>query len=85
MEFDPKISNGIWSFIVAIVSAVVAKTPLGKKIVEKIADILARPIYDFLVRKGYIKIKEIEAKKKDDNLEKATTKEEIKKAIDEIP
>ena len=85
MDFNFKVSDAIWSTITAIGSALVARTPIVRKIVLKLADYLAKPIYDFILRKGYIQIKKVEAKKADEKLKESKTIEDAKKAVDEIP
>lgn len=85
MDFNFKISDTIWSTITAIASALIARTPIVRKILVKVMDLLAKPIYDWLLRKGYIQIKKVEAKKAETNLKESKTLEEAKKAVDEIP
>jgi cell division protein FtsB len=85
LDFNFKLSNSVWSTITAIGIALVSPSLIVRNILKRLLNILAKPLYDWVLRKGYIQIKKVEAKEAQTNLENAKTKEEIKKAIDEIP
>ena len=85
MDFNFKVSDTIWGFITTVVTYLVGKTPLVRKILTKLMDYLAKPLYDWVVRKGYIVAKKIEVKKSQDKLDKAKTEKERDEAIDEMP
>ncbi len=85
MDFNFKVSDTIWGFITTVVTYLVGKTPLVRKILTKIMDYLAKPLYDWVVRKGYIIIKKQEASKAQDKLNQAKTEKERDEAIDEMP
>jgi hypothetical protein len=48
-------------------------------------DYFAKPVYDWAIRKGFMKVESIEAKKAQDKLKNTTTIEDAKKAVDDVP
>ena len=79
------IANAIYNYTVKYLLMVLLKNKVLVWGAKKLSDYLAKPLYDYLVRKGYLTVVEIKAEKAQENLEKAKSPEEINKAIDEIP
>ena len=86
MKFDLiKLSQEFWEWIVGAFALTSIRSKFGRWAFKKAADILAKPLYDLLVRKGYIKLKKASAKKAEEDLQNAKTKTEIDSAIDNLP
>lgn len=85
MDYNEKVSNGVWGFIVGAISYLVGRTYIVRKLVTVILNYTAKPLYDFILRKGYIAVETKRAEKAEDKLDKTTTIEEAKKAVDDIP
>jgi hypothetical protein len=79
------LANGLYNFVVNTILRVYLKSKLLTWTAKKIVDLLAKPLYDWTIRKGYITIKKLDAEISQNNLEKAKTNSEIDKAIDEMP
>lgn len=80
-----EIANQFWEWIVGAFALTFIRTKLGRFALKKLADYLAKPIYDWTVRKGYIKIKTEQAERKQEDLENAKTKTDIDRSIDNLP
>lgn len=78
-------SNTIYNFIVNTLLGSIIKGAFFTWVAKKVVDMLAKPLYDWCVRKGYMEVKVIKAKKAQDNLNKAQTSKERDEAIDEMP
>jgi hypothetical protein len=79
------VSNSIYNFVVNTLLKGTLKGAFLVWIAKKLVDRLAKPLYDWVIRKGYITVKKIEVKTLETNLKNAQTKEERDKAIDEMP
>lgn len=80
-----ELANQFWEWIVGAFALTFIRTKLGRYAFRKLADLLAKPIYDWTVRKGYIKVATEKAEKKEKELQDAKTKPEIDSAIDNLP
>lgn len=80
-----ELANQFWEWIVGAFALTFIRTKLGRFALKKLADLMAKPIYDWVIRKGYIKTIEAKAEKQEKELQDAKTKPEIDSAIDRLP
>lgn len=80
-----ELANQFWEWIVGALALTFIRTKLGRFALKKLADLMAKPIYDWVIRKGYIKTIEAKAEKQEKELQDAKTKPEIDSAIDRLP
>ena len=78
-------ANQFWEWIVGAFALTFIRTKLGRFALKKLADLMAKPIYDWVIRKGYIKTVEAKAQEQEKELQDAKTKPEIDSAIDRLP
>lgn len=77
--------NQFWEYIIGALSLGFIRTKFGRFLFKKLADALAKPIYDWVIRKGYIVIKKEQAEKKEKEFKDAKTKDDVVRTFNDLP
>lgn len=80
-----ELANQAWEWIVGAFALAFIRTKLGRFALRKLADYLAKPVYDWVVRKGYIKTVEAKAEKQEKELKDAKNPDDFRASVDNLP